>query len=115
MTPAEKQVIDRLKAAEYTVINKGWPDLLAERNGEVIAIEVKGPHDEIKPHQRECHRMLKQAGINVTVEYVTDMELETVKVKETMRRAYNPTDSEVSESVNRAFETAFPGELNSIE
>jgi len=103
MTPAEEVVYNRLIRAGCRVVNKGWPDLLVELNGRVIAVEVKYGPDTVRPHQSECHEMLRKAGIPVDVQYVTDRELSD----ERLRKRANPTQEEVSEAVNRAFEQVF--------
>jgi hypothetical protein len=103
MTPAERIVYDKLVADGYTVINKGWPDLLAYKDGEVLAVEVKQGHDIVRPHQEECHRILRHAGMIVKSVYVT----EDMFIQDKMRRAYHPTDRETSDAVQSTLEQVF--------
>jgi Holliday junction resolvase-like predicted endonuclease len=39
--PAERVCVEKLMAQGYTVHRKGWPDLLAERDGSFILVEVR--------------------------------------------------------------------------
>jgi Holliday junction resolvase len=39
--PAERVCVEKLAAMGYVVHRKGWPDLLAERDGAFIVIEVR--------------------------------------------------------------------------
>jgi Holliday junction resolvase len=39
--PAERACIEKLNEMGYTVHRKGWPDLLAERDGAFIIVEVR--------------------------------------------------------------------------
>ena len=46
---------------------KGFPDLLLVRRGQILAIEVKGTGDTLKPEQREWLTDLSDAGATVAV------------------------------------------------
>jgi hypothetical protein len=52
------------------VMMSGWPDLLVERNGEIFALEVKGPGDRLSYNQKKIHDLLRKAGLRVGVVYV---------------------------------------------
>ena len=74
--PREQAVIDRLQADGFEVLNKGWPDLLAVKDYEVVAVEVKRKQKRktkkmgLSAHQRRVIEILRGAGIDVQVEYI---------------------------------------------
>lgn len=70
-SPHERVVIEELMDAGWTVYNRGWPDLLAERDGLVRVIEVKRPgQGGMKPRQREIARALERlTGVRVEVAF----------------------------------------------
>lgn len=70
MTRAEQLVCQKLMADGYEVINRGWPDLLASKDGQVRAIEVKTGKDFVKPDQAKCHELLRSIGVPVEVAFV---------------------------------------------
>src|SRR5579885_1682519 len=46
------------------VMTKGWPDLLVlAPGGSAIAIELKQGSDKVRPHQKEVHKVLNDAGL----------------------------------------------------
>lgn len=67
MTEAEKRVVTRLEGEGYTVLKRGWPDILALRGTEVRLIEIKAGQDRISFDQLEMHKALAMAGFNVEI------------------------------------------------
>lgn len=67
MGQIERNIAARLTDAGYTVHVNGWPDLLVERDGKLVAYEVKAPGDTLRPHQERVHEALRAAGITVEV------------------------------------------------
>jgi len=65
MNSTELEVKKRLEDAGYTVYANGWPDFFAVRNGEFLAVEVKGGKDCRKLAQRRMHALLESVGIRV--------------------------------------------------
>jgi hypothetical protein len=51
-TEFEKEVKEKLEDDGWTVYASGWPDFLCIRGSEVKAVEVKGPNDKFRGHQR---------------------------------------------------------------
>lgn len=47
--------------------SKGWPDLLMVGHGRIVAIEVKGTGDKLKPEQQEWLNALRDAGVVTAV------------------------------------------------
>jgi hypothetical protein len=47
----------------WTVTKRGWPDFICRRNGEVMAVEVKGGADDISPEQGDTLDNLSAAGV----------------------------------------------------
>ena len=65
MNSTERAVKKRLEDAGYTVYANGWPDFFAVRNGEFLAVEVKGDKDCRKLAQRRMHVLLEAVGVKV--------------------------------------------------
>lgn len=57
MNRVERDVRRHLESGGWTVLQKGWPDMLCVcfRNGkpELVAIEVKSNNYDVKQHQRD--------------------------------------------------------------
>ena len=52
LNPVEIEVVQSLEAAGWTVVKRGWPDMLAWRDGRVRFIEVKrAPRHNLKKSQ----------------------------------------------------------------
>lgn len=68
---AEVDIIRGLEEHGYTVLKRGWPDLLAVKNGELRLIEVK-PHAgrDLSPQQRQVADVLK-SHLGLEVEILT--------------------------------------------
>lgn len=68
------------------VLDTGWPDLLVERNGEIFALEIKGPNDRLSFRQKQMHAMLRKAGLRVGVAHVNSvgsiLEIDGLEIKE---------------------------------
>ena len=54
-------------------LKKGFPDIMAIKEGKVSFIEVKGPKHKVHKHQREIQKRLKESGFQVSV-IVVDSE-----------------------------------------
>lgn len=80
--PSELAFADEAERRGWVVHRNGWPDFLLERNGKIVAVEIKRPTTAIptrtgrpqvgrasKPtrEQRRIHRLLRQHGIPVLV------------------------------------------------
>ena len=65
MARHERALAQRFSDAGYAVLLNGWPDLLVERDGRIVAYEVKGPGDTLRPNQERMHAALRRAGIVV--------------------------------------------------
>lgn len=92
MTPAEQTVYDALVSKGYTVTNKGWPDLLAWKDGRAVAIEVKQGQDTVKPHQNETHEILRMMGVPVQVIHLrTNPEIADRRVSEALETVFEQT------------------------
>lgn len=79
MNVQEQKVYDQLKREGWQVLTNGWPDFLAiKRKGrslKIMCVEVKsffgnGQRENLRPNQIEIHKILKELGICVKVEYV---------------------------------------------
>lgn len=72
----EQAVIDRYSGLGYSVLAKGWPDLLIFNDEAIFAVEVKRKQRGLTAkrglsrHQAQIHALLRRAGIEVRVEYV---------------------------------------------
>ena len=53
-------------------VEKGFPDLMAIKQGKVSFIEVKGSKHRVHEHQREIQRRLKESGFQVSVVVVDE-------------------------------------------
>jgi hypothetical protein len=69
LTYSERRVLNMLQAQGHTeVIRNGWPDFGVVVNGKLVGIEVKrGPNDKLNADQRNAHKLLRKAGIEVLV------------------------------------------------
>lgn len=67
MNATDRAVAARFHKAGYEVLSSGWPGLLVVKDGRIVAYEVKGPGDDLRPNQRRLHEVLSQAGITVEV------------------------------------------------
>jgi hypothetical protein len=67
MNDNEKIVANHLRSLGYRVTNRGWPDFFCERNGELMAVEVKAGSDQLRDDQRTIHALLRKAGVRVCV------------------------------------------------
>jgi hypothetical protein len=47
----------------WDVTKRGWPDFICRRNGEIMAVEVKGGNDDISPEQIDTLDNLSAAGV----------------------------------------------------
>jgi hypothetical protein len=59
----EQAFREMAEAKGWDVTKRGWPDFLCRRNGELMAVEVKGPRDGLSPQQYETISDLRRVGI----------------------------------------------------
>ncbi|MCY1080311.1 VRR-NUC domain-containing protein [Archangium lansingense] len=79
---AEPAVVQALRLAGWTVeklSDKGFPDLLCVRNGEVVLLEVKSKRGRMKSAQVELHARLRAAGLPVAIVTTPDEALAAVR------------------------------------
>jgi len=72
MTREELIAKSNLERQGYKVLTSGWPDLLAiktDPDGSIhtVAWEIKSAQDPVRPHQKEMHDALRDAGLTVSV------------------------------------------------
>ena len=68
LNPVEIEVVQALEAAGWTVVKRGWPDLLAWKAGKLRFIEVKRAHGhKLKASQAMVAEALRR-GLGVQVE-----------------------------------------------
>jgi len=53
-------------------VEKGFPDLMAIKDGKVSFIEVKGAKHKVHEHQINIQRRLKESGFHVSVVVVDE-------------------------------------------
>jgi hypothetical protein len=68
---SEQIVFDELRAEGWRVYRNGWPDFLAERDGQLRFIEVKLKGEKLSAVQKRIHRALRLAGIRVEVRRIS--------------------------------------------
>ena len=68
MSEVEKKFENWIKNKGYEYLKKGWPDYAIYDKKEVVFVEVKKPHEPLKPHQMKMHMLLKnKLGIKVKI------------------------------------------------
>ena len=69
LNPVEIEVVQALEAAGWTVVKRGWPDLIAWKPSKVRLIEVKrAPGHKLRPSQAMVAEVLRRAlGVRVEV------------------------------------------------
>lgn len=76
--PSERLVIQRLDELGFSVVKRGWPDLLAWRGSEVRLIEVKPDGaSKLSPVQEIVAEQLLKAGL--AVELVSPRDLSKLR------------------------------------
>ena len=60
---AQKEVASQLREQGWKVFERGWPDLLAIKDGQALWIEVKKGRTQLREKQREMHAALQTLGI----------------------------------------------------
>jgi hypothetical protein len=72
MNEHEKAFYKETKKKGLKVYYKGYPDFIVEppNNGKIFAVELKYGRDKVSPAQKEMHRVLEKAGIEVRVHQV---------------------------------------------
>lgn len=79
---AEPAVVQALTLAGWTVerlSDKGFPDLLCVRRGEVVLLEVKSKGGRMKPAQVDLHARLRAAGLAVAIVTTPEEALAAVR------------------------------------
>jgi len=66
----EREVIDRLRDEGFRVQKRGWPDLIAWRDGEIRLVEVKPCRRcrKLTPAQQTVADVLETAGLHVELD-----------------------------------------------
>lgn len=67
LNPSEKIAHGALCRAGFEVLRNGWPDFLATRDNDILAVEVKAGPDRVSTAQHAMHQALERAGIPVVV------------------------------------------------
>ena len=69
LTCSERRVLNMLQSQGHTeFIRNGWPDFGVVVDGKLVGIEVKrGPNDKLSYDQKNAHKLLRKAGIEVLV------------------------------------------------
>jgi len=71
-------VMKRLREEGFVVfdvsnqVEKGFPDLMAVKEGKVSFIEVKGSKHKVHEHQKKIQERLKESGFQVSVVVVDE-------------------------------------------
>lgn len=68
--PAEQRVLSRLLRAGFAVFRKGWPDFIAIKNGNVVAVEVRQGKDRLSGAQMGVLNILKTLGAQTFVAHL---------------------------------------------
>jgi len=95
-------VDDRYKAEGWVAFSNGWPDRayvrMKEGKVEVRLVEIKGPHDRLRPDQELMHLILRSQGLTVHIEPVSkapeisSLPLETLcKAAELLKKLHDAT------------------------
>ena len=94
----------------WHVTKRGWPDFICRRNGEIMAVEVKGGNDDISPEQVDTLDNLSAAGVPTFVyhhglgikrwrgrkpESVEELKREIGALHELIRKVVNARDEMV--------------------
>ena len=67
---AEAEAYAELFGRGDLVVKSGWPDFLVISGpDEIFCVEVKGPGDEIRPHQLVVLELLARAGIDTYIKW----------------------------------------------
>lgn len=62
--PHEQQFAEWARSEGWHVTKQGWPDFICRRGGEVMAVEVKGGNDGLRPDQVATIHDLQRAGLS---------------------------------------------------
>ena len=79
MNDNEAEAVEHLRGLGYTVIVDGWPDLLVIDGDDIFCVELKSENDTLRPGQRDMHRALALAGMQVRVARYEDIKQVTRK------------------------------------
>lgn len=63
LNPHESAFQHWAESEGWSVTKRGWPDFICRRNGELMAVEVKGGKDGLRSEQIAAMRDLQDAGI----------------------------------------------------
>jgi len=67
MSTLEKRFEKWMKSQGLEYLRKGWPDYAVYGKNEIKFVEVKKPHEQLKPHQMRMHRILHRLGMEVKI------------------------------------------------
>jgi len=65
--PREARAAEQLRKEGYEIIRRGWPDLLAYKDGKLRLIEIKDPQGRLKSHQFRAAELLSTLGVDVEI------------------------------------------------
>lgn len=63
LNKTEQMFVVWAEAQGWSVTKRGWPDFICRRGDEIMAVEVKGGNDGVRPEQAQTLRDLKDAGL----------------------------------------------------
>lgn len=104
--PIEQEFRQLAESQGWDVTKRGWPDFICRRNGELMAVEVKGPHDGLSREQYQAISDLRRAGIPTFVwspdtgftevgppvaESVFSIKATEARIREAAEKANEPT------------------------
>lgn len=64
---AESEIADLMEKRGWKLHRGGWPDFLCEKDGAVMALEVKASSDTLSRRQKRIFKVLESIGIEVCV------------------------------------------------
>jgi len=65
----EEFVAETAKSYGFEVLGRGWPDFLIydDARNKAMFLEVKSKQDQIRPEQKQMHKILRRLGLDVKV------------------------------------------------
>jgi len=70
MNKTEQYIKEKYEKEGYDVFHIGMPDLICLKNGKIKFVEVKRPHDVVRPSQVVAINLLKKHNIDVVVKHL---------------------------------------------
>jgi len=96
MNTLEKKFEEWVKSQGLDFLKKGWPDYLVYGKNGIKFIEVKNPHEQLKPHQMRMHRFFKELGLEVKIAFPTNNGFE---LKESGFVEFDQEDVKIAEGL----------------